>query len=71
MEVSRGEEGKETFEFVVNVLQQDSDDLDDGEDQRAERQSTCVIPERQTDRQTKSESKAYHVRSCIMPYWDI
>ena len=38
---------------MVDVLQQDSDDLDDGEDQGAECQSTCVIPERQTDRQSK------------------
>lgn len=33
------------MEFVVDVLQQNPDDLDDGEDERAKRQGTCVIPE--------------------------
>jgi len=33
-----------TFEFVVNILQQNPDNLDDGEDERTKRQRACVIP---------------------------
>uniref|UniRef100_A0A8C7F7C2 Uncharacterized protein n=1 Tax=Oncorhynchus kisutch TaxID=8019 RepID=A0A8C7F7C2_ONCKI len=35
--------------LVVDVLQQNPDDLDDGEDERAKRQGTCVIPEQGKD----------------------
>uniref|UniRef100_A0A674DB90 Uncharacterized protein n=1 Tax=Salmo trutta TaxID=8032 RepID=A0A674DB90_SALTR len=38
-----------TLELVVDVLQQNPDDLDDGEDERAKRQGTCVIPEQGKD----------------------
>lgn len=38
-----------TLELVVDVLQQNPDDLDDGEDERAKRQGTCVIPEQGSD----------------------
>uniref|UniRef100_A0A3B5BF09 Uncharacterized protein n=1 Tax=Stegastes partitus TaxID=144197 RepID=A0A3B5BF09_9TELE len=35
---------RHTFQLVVQILQQNPDDLNDGEDEGAERQSPCVIP---------------------------
>lgn len=34
----------QTFQLVVQILQQNPDDLNDWEDKRAERQGSCMIP---------------------------
>lgn len=39
----------QTFELVVQILQQDPDDLNNGEDQGAKRQSSCVIPKQHNE----------------------
>lgn len=46
---------RRTFQLVVKVLQQNSDDLNDREDKGAKSQSPCVIPTT-TDRGSQSAS---------------
>lgn len=49
----------QTFQLVIQILQQNPDDLNDWEDKGAERQSPCMIPKNKKQAAFKQDAKVW------------